>query len=76
MSAIDNVIDVAAGEVGYLEKSSNTDLYDKTANAGENNYTKYWADIKPEWNGQAWCAVFVTWCFVQAFGKKSEAKRS
>ena len=71
MNVIDKLIDIAENEVGYLEKKSNYQLYDKTANAGENNYTKYWADIKPEWNGQAWCAVFVTWCFVQVFGKEN-----
>ncbi len=69
MTAIDKVIRIAENEVGYLEKKSNSNLYDKTANAGTGNYTKYWAEIKPEWNGQAWCACFVTWCFVQAFGK-------
>ena len=40
------VIVVAAGEKGYLEKASQNSLYDKTANAGSNNYTKYWEDIK------------------------------
>lgn len=74
MSAIDKVIGIAEAEVGYLEKASNKDLYDKTANAGSNNYTKYWAEIKPEWNGSAWCACFVTWCFVQAFGKDKAAQ--
>lgn len=42
----------------------------KTANAGSGNFTKYWRDIKPEWQGQPYCACFVTWCFVQAFGKE------
>ena len=35
------VIDIALGEVGYLEKNSNAQLDDKTANAGNKNYTKY-----------------------------------
>ena len=67
--AINKVLSIAENEVGYLEKASNACLYDKTANAGSANYTKYWAEIKPEYQGQPWCACFVTWCFVQAFGK-------
>ena len=39
------VIAVAMNEVGYLEKRTNAQLYDKTANAGTNNYTKYANDI-------------------------------
>lgn len=74
MSAIDKVIEIAKNEVGYLEKKSNSQLYDKTANAGSNNYTKYWAEIKPDYQGQPWCAAFVTWCFVQAFGKDKATK--
>lgn len=66
--AIKKVIDIALAEVGYLEKRSNSNLYDKTANAGSNNYTKYWAEIKPSYQGQPWCACFVTWVLVQAFG--------
>ena len=46
MTAIDKLIQTADNEVGYLEKSSNSQLDDKTANAGMNNYTKYWRDIK------------------------------
>ena len=67
MKAIDKLISIAQDEVGYLEKSSNNNLYDKTANAGDKNYTKYWEDIIPSYQGQPWCACFVTWCFVQAF---------
>lgn len=70
LSAIDKVIEIAKAEVGYLEKRSNSQLYDKTANAGGGNYTKYWAEIKPSYQGQPWCACFVTWCFVQAFGQE------
>lgn len=55
---------VAEDEVGYLEKKSNANLDDFTANAGSGNYTKY-----GEWygnNGQPWCAMFVSWCANQA----------
>lgn len=74
MTNIEKVINIALGEVGYLEKRSNYNLYDKTGNAGSNNYTKYWAEIKPDYQGQPWCACFVTWCFVKAFGKENTMK--
>jgi hypothetical protein len=69
VTAIDKLISIAEAEVGYLEKASNSQLDSKTANAGDANYTKYWRDIAPDYQGQAWCACFVTWCFVQAFGQ-------
>lgn len=54
------LIDVAQGEIGYLEKASNSNLDDFTANAGSKNYTKYgrWYGL----NGEPWCAIFVSWC--------------
>lgn len=69
MTAIEKLISIADSEVGYLEKKTNANLNDKTANAGTANYTKYWRDIKPEYQGQPWCAAFVTWCFEKAFGQ-------
>lgn len=74
MNVIEKLISVAREELGYLEKSSNSNLYDKIANAGYKNFTKYWQDIKPSWQGQPWCAVFVTWCFEKAFGKENARK--
>ena len=68
-SGSEKVINIATSELGDLEKRSNSNLDSKTANAGSGNYTKYWRDIKPDYQGQPWCACFVTWCFVQAFGK-------
>lgn len=65
---IEKLILIAKNEIGYLEKKSNSQLDDKTANAGSNNYTKYWQDIKPDYQGQPWCAAFVSWCFMKAFG--------
>lgn len=68
------VIDIAFGQVGYLEKKNGSKLDDKTANAGSANYTKFARDLDAlgVYNGQkqgvAWCDVFVDWCFVQAFG--------
>lgn len=70
MNAIDKLIQIAKNEVGYLEKASNSQLDSKTANAGSNNYTKYWRDVKPSYQGQPWCASFVSWCFMKAFGQE------
>jgi peptidoglycan hydrolase-like protein with peptidoglycan-binding domain len=72
--AIETAISIAQDEIGYLEKSSNNDLDSKTGNAGNNNYTKYWRDIKPEWQRSAWCACFVTWVYVKAFGQETAKK--
>jgi hypothetical protein len=74
------VIEVALAEVGYLEKKSNSNLDDKTANAGSANYTKYARDLDAMgfYNGRkqsvAWCDVFVDWCFVTAYGKEAALK--
>ena len=68
-SELEKVIEVAKGEIGYLEKKSNSQLDSKTANAGYNNYVKYWS-VKPEWNGAYWCAAFVCWVFTEALGKE------
>lgn len=66
------VIQVAKSQIGYLEKSSNSQLDDFTANAGRANYTKYARDYKGfaggDYQGQAWCDMFVDWCFVKAYG--------
>lgn len=74
MNAIGKLIQIAKNEIGYLEKASNSQLDSKTANAGENNYTKYWRDIKPDYQGQPWCAAFVSWCFMKAFGQEKAKK--
>lgn len=74
------VIEVALAEVGYLEKKTNSNLDDKTANAGDKNYTKYARDLDAlgfyngKKNGFAWCDVFVDWCFVKAYGLEAAAK--
>ena len=74
MNAINKLIQIAKNEIGYLEKASNSQLDSKTANAGENNYTKYWRDIKPDYQGQPWCAAFVSWCMMTAFGLDTAKK--
>lgn len=35
------VIETARAEIGYLEKATNSQLNDKTANAGYNNWNKF-----------------------------------
>ncbi len=72
--AIDALIATARAEVGYLEKKSNSQLDDKTANAGYNNYTKYWRDVYPQYQAQAWCACFVSWCMMKTFGLETAKK--
>lgn len=77
----EKVIDIAKDEVGYLEKKSNSQLDSKTANAGRNNYTKYARDLNEipgllngNKQGFAWCAVFVIWSFVKAYGVEAAKK--
>jgi hypothetical protein len=72
--AINKVLTIAKAEIGYLEKKSNSQLDSKTANAGSGNYTKYWRDVKPSYQGQPWCACFVSWCFMKAFGQDKAKK--
>ena len=77
----EKLIAVAQAEVGYLEKKTNSQLDDKTANAGYGNYTKYARDLDaiPNFyngrkNGFDWCDVFVDWLFVKAFGVEAAKK--
>ena len=79
-TAVERLLSTAAAEVGYLEKKTNAQLNDKTANAGSANFTKYARDLDklkfyngPK-NGFAWCAVFADWCFVEAFGLETALK--
>jgi hypothetical protein len=66
---VKRLIEIASAEIGYLEKASNSQLDDKIANAGHNNWTKYARDLynagyyNGNKNGYAWCDVFVDWCF-------------
>lgn len=75
MCTASKVVSVALNEIGYLEKASNSNLDNKTANAGSKNYTKYARDLdniagfyNGKKQGYSWCDVFTDWCFVQAFG--------
>nr|DAW82786.1 MAG TPA: hypothetical protein [Bacteriophage sp.] len=61
---VEEFIAVAKAEIGYVEKDSRRELESKTANPGNNNFTKY-----GEWyknNGAFWCQQFVSWCAYQA----------
>lgn len=74
------VINTALAEVGYLEKESNAQLDSKTANAGDENFTKYARDLAKvgffngRKQGAAWCAVFVAWSFYKTWGKAAALK--
>lgn len=72
--AIDALIATAQAEIGYMEKKSNAQLDNKTANVGDGNYTKYWRDLKPIYQGQPWCAVFVSWIMYKTFGLETAKK--
>ena len=69
-------------QVGYLEKRSNAQLDDKTANAGSANWNRYARDIDSKYpnfyngkkNGYSWCDIFVDWCFIECFGYEKALK--
>ena len=71
-NAVNDLINKTKAWTGYLEKKSNTNLDDFTANAGSNNFTCFARDYKNhtgyDLKGQAWCAMFVSEIFVQMFG--------
>lgn len=72
--SIAKLIKIASDEIGYLEKKSDKDLDSKTKNAGRGNYTKYWRDLKPSYQGEPWCQCFVNWCFYKAYGLANARK--
>ena len=80
--AIAKLVDLAMSQVGYLEKRSNAQLDDKTANAGSANWNRYARDIDSKYpnfyngkkNGYSWCDIFVDWCFIECFGYEKALK--
>ena len=80
--AITKLVDLAMSQVGYLEKRSNSQLDDKTANVGSANWNKYARDIDSKYpnfyngkkNGYSWCDIFVDWCFIECFGYEKALK--
>lgn len=78
MSAAGQLVGIAAGEVGYLEKSkANWNLYginclyEKTKFAGADNVQKYAYETGhyKSYGWAAWCQSFVNWCLMAAFGQ-------
>lgn len=83
MTAQEKLVATAQGEIGYLEKKDNNPkyIYDKTANAGTNNWNKYAYDLdnignifNGKKNGYDWCGVFCAWCYIQTFGVETAMK--
>lgn len=77
----EDLIKIAENEVGYHEKRTNSQLDDKTANAGTNDWTKYSRDLynagyyNGNKNGYWWCDVFYDWLHYIASGKvKTDAE--
>lgn len=73
MTGAERIVSQASKWVGYLEKKSNSQLDDFTANAGSNNYTRFNRDLISYKQGigaqpMEWCAAFVSCCFVYEFG--------
>lgn len=79
-------IDIAVGEVGYLEKSKSAYIANpaviwfKLDGAGYDNITKYAYDIdRLDWYSayvqyQPWCATWIDWVFIQAYGEAEAAR--
>ena len=71
---ITKVLKEANSWIGYLEKKSNAYLEDFTKNAGHNNYTifaqQYFHYFNENYQGQPWCAMFVSCVFRNALGEK------
>ncbi len=59
-SQAEKLIDTAKSYVGYLEKATNAQLEDFTANAGSGNFTLFGAWYPMQ--AQPWCASFVSYC--------------
>lgn len=80
MNPINKFMAILEDQVGYLEKKSNSQLDDKTANAGSNNFTKYARDLDAlnyyngHKNGYAWCCILPDWARVQVFGMGNALK--
>ena len=60
------VINIAKNEIGYKQPAENTTQYSKFFDDLRKEKKYYYDGAK---NGYAeWCAIFVDWCFVQAYG--------
>lgn len=78
MGTLKNLINTALSEEGYIEKQSNKDLDSKTANKGNQNYTKYARDVNTAGlmgcQGQPWCCTLQFWLEMQEFGVEEALK--
>ena len=72
------IVEEANKWIGYLEKASNKNLESFTVNAGYNNYTifakQYYNYFGENYQGQPWCAMFVSCVFRNALGKEKQQK--
>ena len=77
-NTVKKLINQACVWIGYLEKKNDKKLDSLTANAGNKNYTCFARDYKVHtggnYQGQPWCAMFVSEVFVQAFGLEAARK--
>lgn len=62
MANAQDVLKVAAGQIGYRESGTNITKYASDFDA---KYTDWYNGKK---QGAAWCAMFCDWCFIQVFG--------
>lgn len=70
------IVSLCKQEKGYHEKKSNSQLDDKTANSGSNNWNKYADYIDKNFpnfyngkkNGYEWCDVYVDAMMLRAYG--------
>lgn len=78
MTAVEKLLKIALAEDGYLEKATNSQLDDKTANAGYNNWNKYARDLdlmgiyNGKKNGYHWCFTAGTMILTDQGYKKIE----
>lgn len=75
------LLTLARAESGYLEKKSGDPkyLYDKTANAGSANYTKYGYEMHRLYPDVMdypayWCDAYVDWLFMTCYGVANARK--
>lgn len=77
---VNELLKIAAAEIGYKEKKTNANLDNPSANAGDQNFTKYARDLhaagyyQASKQGLAWCDMFVDWCFLKLCGNRAKAE--
>lgn len=79
-NTVDKVLKIAEAEKGYMEKSKtaykkdSSIVYKKESGHGSDNITKYWEELKKDWQGQPWCLCWINWIFKEAYGEKQAKK--